>query len=58
MLFGRYSHRALDGVPTQHGAPWAVVWPDSVARIRLYSGRLARAEDGLEQRGPEGTEAA
>jgi hypothetical protein len=42
----------------QHGAPWTVAWPDSVARIRLYSGRVARAEDGLEQGGAEGAEAA
>ena len=48
----------LVGVPTQYGTPWAVVWPDSVAHIRFCSGRLARAEDGLEQGGAKGTEAA
>jgi len=54
----RCSLRDLVGVPTQHGAPWTVVWPDSVAHIRLYGGRVARAEDGLEQGGGKGAEAA
>ena len=57
-VLGRSSHRTLVDVPTQHGTPWAVVWPDSIAHIQRYSGRVARAEDGLELGGAKGAEAA
>jgi hypothetical protein len=57
-VLGRSSHRTLADVPTQHGAPWTVVWPDSISNIQRCSGRVARAEDGLELGGAEGAEAA
>ena len=57
-VLSRCSLWDLVGVPMQHGAPWTVVWPDSIAHIRLCGGRVARAEDGLEQGGAKGAEAA
>src|SRR6267142_491914 len=54
----RYSVRDLAGVPMQHGASRALVWPDTVACLRCCSKRVDGTERGLEQRVGKGAETA
>ena len=57
-VLGRYSIRDLAGIPTEHGTPWTLVWPDIVAHIWFSGGRDDGTAGGLEQGVREGAEAA
>jgi hypothetical protein len=57
-VLGRYSIRTLAGIPTEHGTPWTLVWPNGVAHILFRGGGDDGTAGGLEQGVREGAKAA